>query len=139
MADQNNIINEINDLISWMNESSLFETKRKDNIKILQEQNNQIVENQSSTENQLVKNMRTNSNEDLTILNKKLRCDICKIKISLVDELISTCKCEKKHCSKHRMPESHKCNKLEEIGKEQRKNLELSLKKLDSNFSLVKL
>lgn len=139
MADQNNLINEINDLISWMNESNLFETKRKDNIKILSEQNNQTLENQSAKEIELVKNISTNLNEDLIISNKKLRCNICKIKISLVDELISTCKCEKKHCSKHRMPEAHKCNKLEEIGKEQRKNLESNLVKLDSNFSQIKL
>lgn len=139
MTDKNNIIDEINDLISWMNESNLFETKRKDNIKILPEQNNQIVENQSVIENQLVKNITTNLNEDLTTSNKKLRCNVCKIKISLVDDLISTCKCEKKHCSKHRMPEAHKCNKLEEIGKEQRKKLESDLVKLDSNFSQIKL
>ena len=32
MADQHNIFNEISDLVGWVNESILFETKSKDNI-----------------------------------------------------------------------------------------------------------
>jgi hypothetical protein len=59
-----------------------------------------------------------------TNTKKKMCCDICKKKISLVDDLISTCKCGRKHCPKHRMPESHNCDKMKEIIAEKIKFLE---------------
>ena len=34
----------------------------------------------------------------------------CKKKISLVENIISMCKCGKKHCTTHRLSESHQCN-----------------------------
>ena len=36
--------------------------------------------------------------------------DGCKKKIKLIDNLISTCKCGKKHCVTHRLSETHNCN-----------------------------
>jgi hypothetical protein len=63
---------------------------------------------------------------------KKLRCSICKVKINAVDAIISSCKCDKNHCLKHRMPESHNCSKLNEISEAQKKNLKASLIKVDS-------
>jgi hypothetical protein len=134
MGDQNKVFNEFTDLISWMNESNLFEATRKDNTKNLLESNNKVGENLHYRENQLVVDNKNNSSDNMKITNKKSRCDVCKGKISLVDELISTCRCGKKHCSKHRMPETHKCNKMEEIGKDQKKFLESSLVKLGSSF-----
>ena len=131
MADQHNIFNEISDLVSWVNESILFETKCKDNINILPESNENIV-------TQSMKNKK-NTDENAKSINKHSRCNLCKVKISLIDDLISTCKCEQKYCSKHRMPEAHLCAKIEEICKEQRRNLEKKLVKLDSKFTQIKI
>jgi hypothetical protein len=33
----------------------------------------------------------------------------CRKKIKIIDELISQCRCGEKHCSNHRLPETHKC------------------------------
>lgn len=33
----------------------------------------------------------------------------CHKKIKIIDELISKCKCGEKHCSNHRLPETHRC------------------------------
>ena len=139
MTDPNNIFNEINDLVSWMNQSNLFEARHKDNIKIVPESNNNLIENQSAIDNQLFKDKHNFIDENTHKSNKKLRCNVCKVKIGVIDELISTCKCELKHCPKHRMPEAHKCNKLDEIGIEQRKQLEEQLVKIDSNYVQVKI
>jgi len=138
MTDQNNNFNEFSELINWMNESNLFETRRKDNIKILPELNNQVVENKSSSQNKATESEKNDLNKNDKVSNKKPKCSMCNVKISLVDELVSTCKCQQKYCAKHRMPEAHLCSKLEEMGKEQRKNLELSLVKLDSKCELIK-
>jgi predicted nucleic acid binding AN1-type Zn finger protein len=64
---------------------------------------------------------------------KKIRCAICKVKINTVDIIISNCKCNKNHCAKHRMPESHNCDQIDNIKETQKKNLEISLIKLESN------
>jgi len=50
------------------------------------------------------------------------KCNMCNIKISILDEIISECKCNKFHCIKHRLPELHNClaiNKYKSDGKEQ--------------------
>jgi hypothetical protein len=139
------IFNEINDLFSWMNESNIFESS-KNNIKILPETESQHLEGSNNSKNCLkdIATDKTKSNELNLDKNKngtvkKLKCKMCNAKIGLLDELISTCKCEQKYCSKHRMPELHKCVKLEEIGDEQRKNLKLSLVKVTSDNGRVKI
>jgi hypothetical protein len=136
MSDQNRIFNEIDDLFSWMNETNFIQPKAKNNIRIIDD-DYQIDPVKPTESNQQI-NTKINPSQEST-KSKKLKCSLCKVKISLVDDLISTCKCEKKYCSKHRMPETHNCVKLEEIGKEQRKTLESTLVKLDSKFSQIKL
>jgi hypothetical protein len=73
------------------------------------------------------------------ISKRRPKCGVCKVKINIVDELISTCKCKKLHCLTHRMPESHNCEKIKEIGEEQRKNLESGLVKLSGKFEPVRI
>ena len=34
----------------------------------------------------------------------------CNKKINLIDEVVSLCKCGKKHCIRHRLSETHNCN-----------------------------
>jgi predicted nucleic acid binding AN1-type Zn finger protein len=51
--------------------------------------------------------------------------EICKMKVI---KLVGFCKyCEKNFCNKHRLPESHKCEKLEIMKNNQRSNLEMRL------------
>lgn len=66
-------------------------------------------------------------------INKKLKCAICKYKINAVDALIANCKCGKKHCLKHRMPESHNCDKISEMSERQRKKLGSDLIKVEAS------
>ena len=58
------------------------------------------------------------------------KCEICNSKINTLDALVATCKCEKKHCIKHRMPESHNCIKIKDIISEQKDRLKNSLVKV---------
>ena len=48
------------------------------------------------------------------------RCNLCNKKISIVDVLSSTCKCDKTYCLNHRLPEKHNCKHdfLSEVNKE---------------------
>ena len=50
----------------------------------------------------------------------RIRCCVkgCKRKINSVDEIISTCRCGKTFCSKHRLPEMHNCTHDFKINKE---------------------
>jgi hypothetical protein len=121
--------------MNWINENNLLDAKKKSNIKIDSQSNEKLNLDNGC------KNKQT-ANEDCINepkANKKLRCGVCKFKISSVDEIIATCKCNKSHCLKHRMPEAHNCEKIEDIGKEQRKNLEQKLVKLGENKTLVKI
>ena len=61
------------------------------------------------------------------------KCEICNAKINTLDALVATCKCEKKHCIKHRMPESHNCSKLGDIAIEQKNRLKTTLIKVSCN------
>ena len=61
------------------------------------------------------------------------KCEICNSKINTLDLLVATCKCEKKHCIKHRMPESHNCSKLCDIAQEQKTRLKTNLVKITCN------
>lgn len=45
----------------------------------------------------------------------KTRCAICKIKLDTVSITIGKCRCDMIYCSRHRHPEQHQCNKLEEF------------------------
>ena len=51
----------------------------------------------------------------------RIRCCIkgCKKKINSVDEIIATCRCGNKYCSKHRLPEMHNCKYDFKINKEE--------------------
>jgi hypothetical protein len=62
--------------------------------------------------------------------NNKLKCNFCKARINLLDTLISTCKCNYNYCKKHRMPELHKCEFLQDKCLDEKKNLENNLIKL---------
>ena len=135
MSDSNNIYNEFTNFMTLFKNNNSFDTKRNSNIKILPEINdgislNNTIENSKNTINQ-------DSNKLLS--KKKPKCTICKVKINAVDAIISTCKCNKLHCLKHRMPEEHNCEKIEEIGNEQRKNLAASLIKLNPKLDTLKI
>ena len=136
MSDSNNIFNEFTNIMNWVNEINLLDAKHSSNIKIESESNEKItIDNNCVNNNQLGNEKSINAHNS----NKKLRCGVCKFKINAVDELISTCKCNKSHCLKHRMPEAHNCEQMENIKKEQRKNLEQTLVKLGVNKTLVKI
>lgn len=79
-----------------------------------------------------LKHTEKTDKENAINIQKKLKCTLCKVKINAVDVIISSCKCEKKYCLKHRMPESHKCEKLENIKEIQKNNLGKNLIKIDS-------
>ena len=51
----------------------------------------------------------------------RIRCSVegCKKKISVVDEVLATCRCNKVFCSKHRSPEMHQCTHDYRFNKEQ--------------------
>jgi predicted nucleic acid binding AN1-type Zn finger protein len=76
------------------------------------------------------------NNKDTEDTNKKQRCAFCNKKITASEYTISNCRCNKKHCLKHRMPEAHNCDNIKEIVEEQKKNLDKSLIKLEHNKTL---
>lgn len=90
------------------------------------------IENNNDKETTIkVSNIDTiKSNDEQKTKNTKLKCNFCKVKINLVDTLISTCKCNNNYCKKHRMPELHKCENLQEKCINERKNLENNLIKI---------
>ena len=95
---------EINDEIYEI--LKMFDANTFENIIPIQRSNIQIEELQEESKKNSIEEKNT---------KKKMCCDICKKKISLVDDLISTCKCGRKHCPKHRMPETHNCDKIQDI------------------------
>lgn len=40
---------------------------------------------------------------------KSKKCEICNKKLSLVQEMVGKCKCDKVFCNDHRFPKDHKC------------------------------
>jgi len=40
---------------------------------------------------------------------EKARCEVCAVKLNLVDLTMGACKCELVFCKAHRLPESHAC------------------------------
>ena len=125
----NNIFNDFSNLMNWINNNDNLFNSKNTNIKNISPLDNNISNNSVETINEHAKDLTSDKKN-----NKKLRCEICKAKINLVDEIISTCKCNKNHCLKHRMPEIHNCEKIQDIGNEQRLNLKEKLVKLDSKF-----
>lgn len=120
--DNQQIFNDFTDFMNLLKIDSLNES----------EINNGMIINdnkQNSTDITLDKPENANKNTQTT---KKSKCSICKVKINAVDAIISTCKCEKNYCLKHRMPESHNCDKIEEIREIQKKNLKTNLIKVES-------
>lgn len=119
--DNQQLYNDFTNFINLLKINSTFERtdiSMSEDVKILDEEH--VVKTE-------------NAKDDKTHITKKTRCALCKVKISAVDTIISSCKCEKNYCLKHRMPESHKCEKLEQIVKTQKDNLESSLVKLVSD------
>jgi len=108
MSDSNNIYNEFTNFMTLFNNNNSFDAKRNSNIKILPEINEGI------TPSETIEGSKNKINQDSNKLlsKKKPKCTICKVKINAVDVLISTCKCNKLHCLKHRMPEEHDCEKI---------------------------
>lgn len=41
---------------------------------------------------------------------KNIRCNICKKKISIIEEIMAKCKCNNNYCTLHRLPEYHNCD-----------------------------
>ena len=95
MADQQ-IYNDFSLLMKLLDKNVLLKTENTSNDV------NIIEDNSANNKGNVISNESTH-------INKKLRCAICKIKINAVDALVSSCKCDKKHCAKHRMPETHNC------------------------------
>jgi hypothetical protein len=60
------------------------------------------------------------------------KCNCCNKKISLSEEIISKCSCEKLHCLLHRLPELHDCKAILEIKQKSRNKLEKSLVRVDA-------
>ena len=132
-----NNFNELNNFMNQLNENNLFDINCISNIKILSDSANnkpldEIIKHSDAK-------IKISSNKLSSKNNKRPKCGICKVKINVVDELISTCKCNKLHCLKHRMPETHNCEKMKAIGEEQRNILESSLIKLGGKFEPVRI
>jgi hypothetical protein len=140
MSGSNNNFNELNNFMNWLDENKLFDANHMSNIKILSEniEDNTLDKTIKLSDNQNIQEKEKISNGKL-ISKRRPKCGICKVKINVIDELISTCKCNKLHCLTHRMPESHNCEKIKEIGEEQRKNLESGLVKLSGKFEPVRI
>jgi len=116
MAEQTNIYNEFSNFMTFFNKTNLVEDLKKTN----------------STETTTI--IETTKVEETT--NKKSirpKCFICKVKINAVDAIISSCKCNKNYCLKHRMPEMHFCDKMNEKADEQKKDLEIKLVKVTAS------
>jgi len=61
------------------------------------------------------------------------KCNICKKKINLAEEIISKCKCDKMHCSSHRLPEYHECKNINEMKEISKNVLAKSLPKVEGD------
>lgn len=66
---------------------------------------------------------------------KKLKCNICKKKISIIEEIMAKCKCNNYYCTLHRLPENHNCE-FDYIANN-KSILEKKLIKPDTNKNLV--
>jgi hypothetical protein len=113
MTEQNDVYDEFSNFMALLKKAKLFEN---------------ITNNIDSAIEKPIKVENKNKTEENFI--KKLKCSICKVKINSVDAIISSCKCNKNHCLKHRLPESHKCDKIQEKCEEEKKNLEKNLIKV---------
>jgi predicted nucleic acid binding AN1-type Zn finger protein len=122
--DNNDIFNQFTNFMNLFNDNQL-ETKYKDN-------NKDFIHSISNTDKNKIEDDKKQDDIINKTASKKLKCCMCKVKISIVDSLISTCKCNQNYCAKHRMPENHKCEKLDEICKEKKKDLETSLIKIQT-------
>ena len=140
MSGSNNNFNELNNFMNWLTENNLFDANCISNIKILATSDEANLSDKTIKESnqQIIQDTAQISNSKLTP-KRRPKCGICKVKINIVDELISTCLCNKLHCLKHRMPEMHNCEKIEAIGEEQRKNLKAGLVKLGTKFEPVRI
>ena len=117
-----------------MNEEQLYKDFT-DIIDLLKTKNNDKSEYNNITE-PIEKNDNLQKPEIIInnkINNKKKRCALseCKNKINNLDLIISNCKCNKQFCSKHRMPENHMCDYLENYKDNEKKFLESTLVKVD--------
>jgi hypothetical protein len=127
MENKSDIYKEFSSIMDWLSLSKGNNSNQNNNI---------IIED--NTSNSTIKIEKPNEQEK-PVQNSKRRCQICKAKISLVDELVSSCECENKFCSKHRMPESHSCVKLVLKGQNQKEQLAKSLVKLGDKQTLEKI
>jgi len=116
MAEQTNIYNEFSNFMSLFNKTNLIENIKKTNS----------IETATIIET-------TKVEEPINKKPTRPKCAICKVKINPVDAIISSCKCNKNYCLKHRMPEMHFCHKINEIADEQKKDLEIKLVKVTAS------
>lgn len=115
MAEQTNIYNEFTNFMTMFNKSNLAED---------------LINNNSKELKTTIETIKTPKNI-LKVANKS-KCKICKIKINAANAIISSCKCNGSYCLKHRMPEMHNCDKINEKVNEQKKDLETKLVKVTS-------
>jgi len=60
------------------------------------------------------------------------KCNFCNKKLNLIQIEISNCKCCKKFCDLHRLPETHNCVEIKNIGNILRDKLKLNLEKIEN-------
>lgn len=113
MADQKSIYDDFSDFMKFFNKINLVE-----DFKNIDSSETAIIIEPIKLE------------ESISNKSSRPKCGICKVKINAVDIIISSCKCNGKYCVKHRMPELHNCEKITEIAKEQKKDLENKLVKV---------
>lgn len=116
MAEQTNIYSEFSNFMTFFNKTNSVEG----------------LKNINSSE---IATIIETAKVEETINKKQTRskCGICKVKINAVDAIISSCKCNKNYCKKHRMPEMHFCDKINEKTDEQKKDLEIKLVKVTAS------
>ncbi len=66
------------------------------------------------------------------------RCFECKRKITLAQQLASTCKCDKSFCLTHRHADMHSCTHIDQFKLEEKKLLEKTLVKVEGE-KLIKI
>lgn len=68
----------------------------------------------------------------------KAKCNVCNMKLTITEELISKCSCNNIHCKLHRLPEEHKCSNILNIIQKDKNNLSKLLVKVEGE-KLIKI
>ena len=62
-----------------------------------------------------------------------VKCECCKKKINLAEQVASMCKCKNMFCLMHRLPEFHACTHIDKIKDADKKVLEKNLVKVEGD------